>query len=228
MPALTTHPGTFSSDYLRFFKEIKAHNNKEWFAKNKERYEAVIKGPSLAFIESVQADLHKISKELVVDPRPVGGSFFRIYRDVRFSKDKSPYKTHAGLHFTHRVNDEKVHAPGFYLHLEPGDSGAWGGVWQPPTPDLHAIREAIADDPKKWAKLTKGFERHGDRLQRVPSGFDKDHPAAEELKWKDYLIGRSFTDAQVSAPDFRGRFMRACREMAPFNEFIAAATGRPW
>src|SRR5687767_5176151 len=97
--------GSFSADYLRFFKELKAHNDKAWFTKNKERYEQVVKGPSLAFISSVEDDLHKISKELVVDARPVGGSFFRIYRDIRFSKDKSPYKTHAWLHFTHRMND---------------------------------------------------------------------------------------------------------------------------
>lgn len=223
----TTAP-QFSPDFFRFFREIKKNNHREWFQANKERYETVVKAPCLALIEAVGPGLHKISAQVVADPRPVGGSMFRIFRDIRFSKDKSPYKTHAGIHFSHRGNTEECHYPGFYLHLEPGESGIYAGVWQPDTPRLQRVREAIASKPQAWKRVKEGWTLYGDSLKRVPSGFDPDHLLAEDLKRKDFLIEESVSDAQVTSPDFVKTFLKKCQEMEPFNAFLAKAMGAPW
>lgn len=226
--ALRPPSSTFSPDLIRFFEDLKGHNNREWFQANKARYEASVREPCLAFIRAVGPPLLKISPHVVADPRPVGGSLFRIHRDVRFSKDKAPYKNHGGLHFSHRDTTEECHYPGFYLHLEPGDSGAWAGMWRPNPPAIQGIREAMAKNPQEWRRITRGFERHGERLKRVPTGFDAGHALAEELKWKDFLVGRAFSDAEIAARDFRDRFVAACRALAPFNAFLAKATGARW
>ena len=107
----------FDAQTLAFLRDLKKHNDRAWFAENKDRYEGSVKEPFLQFISDVGPELRKVSTQLVADPRPVGGSMFRIYRDVRFSRDKSPYKTHVGAHF--RFGGKGVHGPGYYLHLEP-------------------------------------------------------------------------------------------------------------
>jgi uncharacterized protein (TIGR02453 family) len=229
--AVALEEARFSPDLMKFFKEIKKNNNKEWFTENKARYERVVKEPCIAFIAAAGPRLHKISKTVVADPRPVGGSMFRIYRDIRFSKDKSPYKTHAAIMFHNRQNDDETgHLPGFYLHLEPGDSGVWGGVWQPAPPLLKNIRDAIVADPAGWKKAKAGHTPadHAESLKRVPAGYDPDHPLAEDLKRKDFLAGRPLTDAQVTAPGFLDTFVAECRKLAPFNAFLSKAMGTEW
>ena len=114
------------------------------------RYEDELLEPALAFIEDFGLRLHDISPHLVADARRQGGSLFRIYRDTRFSKDKSPYKTTAGIFFRHERSKDS-HSPGFYLHLEPGSVFAGGGIWHADTKTSNAIREAIAADPDGWA-----------------------------------------------------------------------------
>lgn len=229
MPA-TLQTTRLPSDLLKFLKEIKKNNNKDWFTTNKSRYEESLKAPCLAFVASVGPALQEISKTTVADPRPVGGSLSRIYRDIRFSKDKSPYKTNVGLMFHNWHNDETTHLPGFYLHLEPGDSGVWAGVWQPPPPLLQSIRDRIVAKPEEWKKVTKGHEwaDHGESLKRVPSGYDAAHPFAEDLKRKDFLVGTSFTDAQVTSADFKSTFLEACKDLASFNAFLSKAMGTDW
>jgi uncharacterized protein (TIGR02453 family) len=221
----------FSPDFMKFFKEIRTHNDKEWFTANKVRYERVVKGPSLAFVAAAGPHLQKISKAIVADPRPVGGSVARIYRDTRFSKDKSPYKTHAAIMFSNRDNsDESGHLPGFYLHLEPGDSSVWAGVWQPAPELLKRIRDAIVADPKGWkrAKSAHNAADHGESLKRVPSGYDPEHPFAEDLKRKDFLAGRVLKDSEVTSPAFLQTFIAECRLLAPYNAFLSKAMGTGW
>src|SRR5918992_310398 len=146
--------GYFGEDTFAFLRELKRNNDRDWFNANKDRYEGSVKEPFLQFINDVGPALRKVSRNLVADPRPVGGSMFRIYRDVRFSKDKSPYKTHAGIHFRHAFGKD-AHAPGFYLHLEPGGSFAGVGIWRGGPATLGKIRDAIVDDPDAWISATR-------------------------------------------------------------------------
>jgi hypothetical protein len=111
--------GLFTADLFGFLEDLKRHNDRAWFSKNKERYLDVVQEPAIEFVRAFAPSLARISPQFVPEDRPVGGSLFRIYRDVRFSKDKSPYKTHVGISFRHR-NGKDVQAPGYYLHLEPG------------------------------------------------------------------------------------------------------------
>ena len=151
---------TISPELFQFFRELKQNNRREWFLSNKQRYEEQVREPLQHFVTAFQQPLREISSHFRADPRPVGGSLFRIYRDVRFSPDKSPYKTHAGIQFRHEQGRD-VHAPGFYLHLEPENVFAAAGIWHPDSSTLRQIREAIAAAPGAWlkAKSDPGFQR---------------------------------------------------------------------
>jgi uncharacterized protein (TIGR02453 family) len=139
--------GHFTPRIFQFLRELATHNDKDWFQTNKHRYEADARRPVLRFVEEFATQLRTISRHFEADPRPVGGSMFRIHRDTRFSKDKSPYKTNVGAHFPHRTAGKDVHAPGFYLHLEPGGSTGGGGLWHPDGPALKKVRDRIAGRP---------------------------------------------------------------------------------
>jgi uncharacterized protein (TIGR02453 family) len=184
----------------------------------------------LRLIDAFSGPLASISKQFVADPRPSGGSLFRIYRDTRFSKDKTPYKTHLAAHFPHRSGlAGGVHGPGFYLHLEPGGSLIGGGSWHPDPDSLFKVRQAIVARPKVWMALrTSGLEIQGEALKRVPQGFDPDHPCAEDLKLKDFFTTSSFKDAQVLAPDFLQQMTEACQRAAPLVAFLCKAMDLPW
>ncbi len=143
--AMARGEAPFGNELFRFLKELKAHNDREWFQANKGRFEAEARDPLLRFIGDFSVPLAGISRQFAADPRPVGGSMFRIYRDTRFGKDKTPYKTHLAAHFPYRgPGTLGVHGPGFYLHLEPGASFAGGGLWHPEPEALFKVRQAIA------------------------------------------------------------------------------------
>ena len=226
MPA-ETFTVQFPADTLSFLRGIKAHNEKAWFEKNRARYDA-IKEAGLGFVEAAGMELRAISPAIVADARPVGGSFMRIHRDVRFAKDKSPYKTHLGAHFRHREAGEGHAAPGYFLHVGPGESGAYAGMWHPEAPALAKVRAAIATRPAEWKKAKGKLAIEGESLQKVPRGFAADHAMAEDLRRKDFVASVTFTDAQVLAPDFVKTFAKACRTMAPLNAFLADAVGAKW
>ncbi|MFO0723335.1 MAG: TIGR02453 family protein [Myxococcota bacterium] len=220
---------SFPPELFRFLKDLAAHNDRAWFNANKERYETAVKGPLLGFIGDVGSDLKKISKQLVADPSPSGGSMFRIYRDTRFSKDKSPYKTHAAAHFRHAASTKDVHAPGLYLHLEPGSVFVAGGAWQPEPAVLHQIRDRIVAKPKLWEAVRKsGLVLGGESLKRPPSGYDPEHPFIEDLKRKDFISSIEFTQKDATSPKFKKQFVEACRELAPLMKFLTAAMEVPW
>ena len=220
----------FRPALFAFLRDLKRNNDRDWFQANKARYETDVKAPLLAFIDEFAIPLGKISMSFVADPRPVGGSMFRIYRDTRFSKDKSPYKTHAAVQFRHRRGKD-VHAPGFYLHLEPGQVFAGMGMWHPDGPSLAKIRQAIVDEPKAWKRCISGkaFREKlvlgGDSLKRPPRGFDPDHPLIEDLKRKDFICSLEFTEKQACAAGFTGELARSFRAGAPFMRFLTEAVG---
>lgn len=217
----------FSPDLFRFLADLKRHNRREWFQKHKDRYEAAVKEPLLHFIADFGARLRTLSKHFTADPRPVGGSMFRIYRDTRFSKDKSPYKTHAAAHFPHSASGE-VHTPGFYLHLEPGGSLGGGGLWEPEPPALKQVRDRIVAKPGEWRTAVKGLELEGDALKRPPAGYDAEHPLIADLKRKSFYTMTQFTDRQVCAPDFPDRYLAACRRAGPLVRFLTKSVELEW
>jgi uncharacterized protein (TIGR02453 family) len=218
--------GYFDRRLFDFLNDLEDHNDREWFAENKERYEQDLKEPFLQFISDAGPRLRKISPNLVADARPVGGSLFRIYRDVRFSKDKSPYKTHAGAHFP--LGGKGVHAPGYYLHLEPGQCFVAGGLWMPEPDALRAIRQAISDDPGAWTKARGTLDHSENALKRPPQGFDPEHRMIEDIKRKSFTGSGRLTQKQVLAPDLMSTFIGRCKEIAPLMRFLAGAVGVPW
>jgi uncharacterized protein (TIGR02453 family) len=228
-----TQQGHFGRGLFRFLSDLKAHNDRDWFAANKGRYERDVRDPLLAFIRDVAAPLARVSREVVADPRPVGGSLFRIYRDVRFAKDKSPFKTHAAAQFRHRAGKD-VHVPGFYLHLEPGAVLAGGGLWRPEAPALLAVRTAIASKPADWKRVVNGAafrrtcELGGESAKRPPRGFDPDHPLIDFILRKDFVALHQFSEKDAQAPGFLQRFVGVCRAVSPLNAFLCKALGQSW
>jgi uncharacterized protein (TIGR02453 family) len=217
-------PATFA-----FFRELAEHNDRAWFEKNKERYHREVRDPLLRFVADFGAKLPKLSKHMLADPRPVGGSLFRIYRDTRFAKDKSPYKTHAGVTFRHEEGRD-VHGPIFYLHIEPGRVFAAAGLWHPPPETLKQIRDAIVEKPERWRRAIAGLaiDPGSDSLRRVPRGYDPEHPCADFLRHKSFTASTDFTQAQACAPDFLARYADACRKSVRLMECLTSAVGLRW
>jgi len=225
-------PKFLGPELFDFLRELQENNNRDWFQAHKARYETDVKEPLLAMIAAFAEPLRSVSPHLRADPRPVGGSMFRIYKDVRFSKDKSPYKTHAAAQFRH-VKGRDVHAPGFYLHLEPGLVFGGAGVKSPDPKSLRKIRDRIVADADGWREATSGHLKRGchfegEALQRAPKGFDPDHPLIEDLKRKEYILIQDFSEQAATRADFLDRYVKFCRDAAPFMAFLTGALKLPW
>jgi uncharacterized protein (TIGR02453 family) len=220
-------------ELFRFLAALRRNNNRKWFERNKPRYLSAVREPLQDFVEAFSPRLEKISPHLVADPRASGGSLFRIYRDTRFSKDKTPYKTHAGIQFRHSLGRD-VHAPGFYLHLEPGNVFAAAGVWHPDSASLRSIRTAIVAHPERWTRAVKdprfvrAFRLEGRLLTRPPRGLDSDHPLIEDLKRQDFVAVADLSEVEAMAPGFIDRFARLCARSDPFMRFLTTAVGLRW
>jgi uncharacterized protein (TIGR02453 family) len=218
----------FGPELFAFLRELKANNEREWFNANKARYENDLLEPALAFVEDFGLRLPDISLHLVADARRQGGSVFRIYRDTRFAKDKTPYKTHAGIYFRHERSKD-AYAPGLYLHLEPRHIFAGGGIWHADTKTAHAIRRRIAEDPEAWSEAKRHIElARGESLKRVPRAFEKDHEHADDLRRKDFAAVRRFTQKEATTVGFLDRYEEACRSFTPLMRFLSRAVGVPY
>jgi uncharacterized protein (TIGR02453 family) len=223
----------FTPELFKFLRELKQNNNRHWFLANKERYEKTVRNPFLDFIGELGPPLRKISRHLWVDSSPTGGSMFRIYRDARFSKDKSPYKTHVAARFPISQNRD-VHSPGYYLHLEPLEVFGGGGIWRPEPPVLSLIRDFLAHHPRRWKevfsdrKLKRLCVFDGEKLQRPPKGYDPNHELIEFLKYKDFFFYTQFNEKQACSAGFLGRVVESCEAASPFMEFLAHALHLQW
>jgi uncharacterized protein (TIGR02453 family) len=222
----------FGPELFRFLRDLAKHNDREWFAKHKARYEEHARDPMLRFIADLAPRLRRISPRFVADPRPVGGSLFRIHRDTRFSKDKSPYKTAVAASFRHEAG-KLVPAPGFYLHLEPGDVMSGAGLWHPDRDALAKVRDAIVAKPERFERAVSGkamakLAWHGESLKRPPPGYPPDHPLVEHLKRKDFAVGATWDEKRACAPDFLERCVESYRTAAPLMEWLTRALGLPW
>lgn len=216
-----------------FLRDLAANNDRAWFKDNKDRYHGAVRDPMLRLIEDFQPRLRSINKHFIADPKPVGGSLFRIHRDTRFSKDKSPYKTNAGAHFRHE-SAKDAHAPGFYFHLEPDNCFAAAGLWHPDGPTLGLIRDSIIGRSRAWKEITKSdaFQTKwffgGDSLSRPPRGYDADHPLIDDLKRKDFIGVTSLSEETVFADDFIDQLEALYRDVVPLVRFLTKAVNVAW
>ncbi len=225
--AVTSLP-RFTSDTLRFLRALKRNNRREWFHPRKDQYEAHVRAPMLAIVDRLAGDLREFAPEIVVD---VKSAMYRIYRDTRFSDDKTPYKTHAAASFPWR-GLPKHEGAGLYFHISPSEVWIGGGMYAPPTPTLHAVREHVAANPRRLRSIVESgsFRRavgalEGERLRRVPRGFPRDHEAAEFLKYRQFLAGRDLPPDIAVSRRFYPTLLTTFRAVAPLIRFLNEPLG---
>jgi uncharacterized protein (TIGR02453 family) len=227
----------FGPGALRFLRSLARNNRKEWFEAHRDDYEREIKRPLMALIEEVDVRLASFAPELVGTKK----SLFRIHRDVRFSKDKRPYKTHAACWFYHRdagraVGENAAHGgAGFYFHFAPGEVFTGGGVWMPPRPALLRIRDAIAEAPEVFTDLMHapalkrrfgGLEREH-MLQRMPRGYAPDHPAGEWLRFQSFTMGHALDEADLGSRKLVDLLVKDYTVLLPLVRWINSVSGLP-
>ena len=209
------------SSVFAFLKEIKQNNNREWFTEHKPTYQSLHE-EVVKFADEV---IHGMNQTDTIETPSGKKAIFRIYKDVRFSKDKSPYKTHFGGHLSRAT---KLLRGGYYFHIEPGNCFVGGGFWNPSPEDLKHIREQIAADPKPLFDIVNSveFKKHfgtldGEKLKSAPKGYDKNHPAIELLNYKQFLISKSFTDKEALAENYAQKVVETFQAMRPFFDYMS-------
>ena len=224
----------FEPSLLQFLEELRHNNHRPWFQANKGRYERDVLEPCLAFIREFGPRLRKISPFFVASDERVGGSLMRVYRDTRFGKDKTPYKTNLGIQFRHEIGRD-VHAPGFYVHIEPNEYFLAMGVWRPDGDSLHQIRQAILERPARWTRALRAkklrqmqFVLVGDSLKRPPRDCPADHPLIEDLKRTDYVAFRDLQEGDVFGDDFLDCVAESFAAGRSFMRFLCEALNVPY
>lgn len=219
---------------LEFLRELSENNSKAWFEARRKRYQDDVVEPVRSFVRAIGARLPGLSSHLAADDRKSGGSMTRIHRDVRFSKDKSPYNAHVGLHFWHRAGD-KGRVPGFFLRIAPSGVLVATGLHMPDGPQLDRVRRRIAEKSSAWRKAVDdpAFVRawgrlEGERLKRPPQGFDPSHPAVEDLKLKDFAAFAELPATDAARTGFADRLAERWQASAPLMRFLCAALDLPY
>jgi len=219
---------------LRFLEELRDNNHRPWFQANKGRYEREVLGPCLAFIRAFRPRLKRISPFFVASDERIGGSLMRVYRDTRFGKDKTPYKTNVGIQFRHESGRD-VHAPGFYVHIAPEECFLAMGVWRPDRASLNQIRQAVLERPERWgrARSARKFRQQqfvlvGDSLKGPPRDYPADHPLIEELKRTDFVALRDLKEGDVFGEGFLDRVAESFAAGRPFMRFLCEALSLPY
>jgi uncharacterized protein (TIGR02453 family) len=226
----------FPTSAFTFLKGLAEHNDREWFEARRDTYESALREPMKALIEEMDARLATFAPEIT---GTVKGSMFRIHRDIRFSKNKAPYKTNAACWFFHRdskgnVGQEAVHGgAGMYFHLEPRACFAGGGVWMPPAPVLKRVRGALDVGHEEFNAIVKAraFRKlFGDLsteavLKRMPRGFDVEHPAGDWLRYQSFTAGCALKQAEVTSAALADRLEEAFRVITPFVRWLNGAMG---
>lgn len=202
----------FTRDTLRFLADLEKHNDRAWFLKNKARYEEHVKEPAGRLIADTASKLG------------MDGKLMRVNRDIRFSKDKSPYKTNIGIGFHPRGVPKGALVAGLYLHVSPKESFIATGVWQPEAAMLSKIRDAIVARPAAWKTARRvGLDDDETALKRAPKGFDPEHAFIDDLRRKSFTASRMLTPAQATSDALPKLLVAAEKRMRPLNEFLAAA-----
>jgi len=218
----------FTQGTFDFLTTLAANNRREWFDEHKPDYEAMVRTPALNFITDIATDLAMISPHFLALPRKAGGALMRVNRDIRFGHDKRPYKTNIGIQFRHEVG-KNVHAPGFYLHIEPKDCFIGVGLWRPDANALGKIRDAIVDKSDAWIAVRdnktfkKTFALVGDTLTNAPRGYAKDHPLLQDLKRKDFIAIAPLSDAAITAKNFYPKVLEHFAAATPYMRYLCKA-----
>ena len=214
----------FPKNAIDFLRRLKRNNNRPWFEKHKSEYETDVKLPMQSFISSLQPHFDSFAPEFDVNPKR---SLFRIYRDIRFSKDKTPYKTHVAAHFVLRGKPKGTEGSGYYLHIEPGSIFLGGGIYMPDSDQLKKIRREIANRPEVFLSIVnnnqfvKRFKKiDGDKLQRVPIGFDPNHSMAEWLKLKQFFVGVEWGEEKCLRAQFVKEVAKVFEVATPLVAFL--------
>ena len=218
----------FTPAFFAFLRELQQNNNRDWFAANRARFIADVEDPMLGFINDFAPVLRTISPAYIVDRRRIGGSMYRIYRDTRFSEDKTPFKTWLAARFEHEARRKVESVPGFYLHLGIDHCFAGGGVYHVERPGLTRIRQRIVDMPDEWRRAKAGLEIQGEQLKRGPAGFPLSHEHIDDLKRQNLYMLEKLSEADVVAEGFMDRFTETCVRAAPLIEFATKALGLRW
>ena len=223
----------FKNGAFLFLEELSKNNNREWFDAHKSDYEGLIREPALRFIADMSKPLAKISEHYEAVPKKVGGSLMRIYRDIRFSPDKTPYKTNVGIQFRHRIGTD-AHAPGFYLHLEVDECFLGVGTWRPPSDAVLNIRTLIAEESDRYCSIvdtiekSTDFRRTGESLKRPPKGFAADHALIEEIKRKDFIMSASLERKDIADAEAVERIAERFVSASAYIEFLCSAIDMPF
>lgn len=218
----------FTGETFAFLSTLAANNNRDWFEAHKQEYEVTVRTPALAFIDEIAAELAMISPHFLALPKKMGGSLMRVHRDLRFGKDKRPYKSNIGIHFRHEAGKD-VHAPGFYLHIEPGGGFIGVGIWRPDAIALGKIRDTIVANGKGWlaARDDKQFRKYftldGEALTNPPRGYPKNHPLIDDLKRKEFIAIAKFDQSSATAKNFRASVVNHFEQAAPYMRFLCKA-----
>ncbi|GHH56372.1 DUF2461 domain-containing protein [[Pseudomonas] boreopolis] len=219
----------FTDASFKFLRGLARHNDKTWFNAHKAQYEEHVRQPFLRLLTDLQPALAGVSEHFRADPRSQGGSLFRIYRDARFSNDKSPYKSWQGARLFHARRRE-VPAPSFYLHLQPGESFVGAGIWHPEPEVQRRIRQFIFDNPGSWKaaahapKLRRKFElAQEEKMVRPPRGFPADFEFLDDLKQRNWVMWRPLDDATMTGPRLRQTVAADLATLGPFVDYLCAA-----
>ena len=223
----------FEPSLFQFLKQLARNNNRAWFQENKPRYEKNVLEPALAFVRAFRPRLAKISEYFTAIDRRSGGSLMRVYRDTRFHGADEPYKTNVGIQFRHTFGRD-VHAPSFYVHLEPGACFLAAGLWRPESNVLRQVREAIVEDSARWRRVRNDkkfqafFYLDGDSLKKCPLGFPADHPYIEDLRRTDFTLVANLDDSATLQKTFIDHVTQAFSAARPFMRFLCDATNVPF
>ena len=224
---------SFGPELAAFLQDLRSNNERGWFTANRERYEETVREPARAFIRAMAPALAAISPHFRADDRKTGGSLMRIHRDTRFSRDKTPYKTNVGIQFRHALGRD-VHAPGFYVHLEPGSAFLGAGVWRPDSSALFMIRARIDEEPDTWREVRDdeafraAFRLGGESLKTMPRGFARDHALAEDLRRKDFIALHELPIGDALGPEFPDLATARMRDSGGFMRFLCEALDVPF
>jgi uncharacterized protein (TIGR02453 family) len=207
----------FPAEAITFLKGLEKHNTRDWFQPRKQIFESKLKEPMHAFVEEINAELLKFAPEHITEPKK---AVYRIYRDTRFSKNKTPYKTHLGALFP-RLGFDKNSGAGYYFHVSAKEVGIACGVYSPGPDELRKLRHFIAENHESFRKTNKLMGSvKGDTLQRIPKGFDADHPAADLIKMKQWYWWVELDPALVTSPKLKAEIIKRFKAIAPMVEML--------
>ena len=223
----------FPRDTFAYLEELAGNNNRDWFNKYKDRYERSFLMPALQFVQAMQKPLAKAAPLLRAEPKKMGGSLMRIYRDTRFSKEKTPYKTNIGIQFRHQIGKD-VHSPGVYMHIAADECFLGAGIWRAPSDVLRILRTNISESPQAWTKAKNArafratYEIYDDRLKTAPRGFDKDDPLLSDIRLRSFIGISQLTRSQIHSRDLVKEVTQRIKNARPLMEFLCESLGQPY